>query len=79
MNINEAGDWMTTRTMYNKLIKMMRAADSMQIMMIVVYWLLRSEPAGFMYLWKYNTRAAIKTAAKTLITIVFIVTATLSP
>ena len=57
----------------------MRAADSMQITMTVVYWLLRSEATACMYLRKYKTRAAIKTAAIVLITVVKIVTTVRSP
>ena len=37
MKINDTKDPLRNRTMYNMLNKTMRAADSMQITMIVVY------------------------------------------
>ena len=37
MKINDVGDLITDRTMYNIVNETMRAADSMQITMIVVY------------------------------------------
>ena len=67
MMINFAGEWIHQRTRYNILNNTMRAADSTQITMTVVYWLLRSELSVWIYIWKYNNRYAMKIAAMKLI------------